>query len=101
MKKVLYTLLGLIGLISLLCSITASRILSPSLMSDAFSRIPSQDKKNVLDTFQISPGSYDQYANAITAFLDGQGDMVQVKNSEGEIVPAFVDEENIQNIHML
>ena len=89
MKRILYFCLGLVGFISLLCSIAASSVTNENLMKQGFLQYAQTAHLNV-------PASrYGDYAKAITQYLDGKTETVQVKNAEtGAIENDFSDKEN-------
>lgn len=89
LKKVLYFYLGLVGFISLLCSIAASGVTNESLMKQGFLGCSQTAHLNV------SASRYGDYAKAIAQYLDGKTAVVQVKNPEsGAMENAFSDKEN-------
>ena len=89
LKKILYFCLGLVGFISLLCSIAASGVTNENLMKQGFLGYSQTVHLNV-------PASrYGYYAKAIAQYLDGKTAAVQVNNPEsGELENAFSDKEN-------
>ncbi len=85
----MYFCLGLAGFISLLCSIAASSVTSENLMKQGFLNFSQTAHLNV------SAGRYGDYAKAITQYLDGKTEAVQVTNPEsGQMKNAFSDKEN-------
>ena len=89
MKRILYLCLGLVGFISLLCSIAASSVTNEALMKQGF--------LNYSQTAHLSvpAGRYGDYAKAITHYLDGKTAAVQVTSPDsGELENAFSDKEN-------
>ena len=90
MKKVLYFLLGLVGLLSLLCSIAASCVTNGALMKEGFLQFSQTSHLNV-------PASrYADYAAAIANYLDGKTDLPRVPADDGSGTtrPAFSEKEN-------
>ena len=89
MKRILYLCLGLVGFISLLCSIAASSVTNEALMKQGFLNYSQTAHLNV------PAGRYGDYAKAITHYLDGKTAAVQVTNPDsGELENAFSDKEN-------
>ena len=88
-QKILFFFLGLLGFISLLCSIAASSVTNENLMKQGFLQYAQTSHLGV-------PASrYVDYAKAITQYLDGKTSAVQVKNPESGLVEnAFSDKEN-------
>ncbi len=85
----MYFCLGLVGFISLLCSIAASSVTNENLMKQGFLNYSQTAHLNV------SPTRYGDYAKAITQYLDGKTVAVQVTNPDsGELENAFSDKEN-------
>lgn len=66
LKKSLFTLLGLIGLFALLCSIAASSVTNANLMYQGFLDHGQTAHLN------LSPTKYDKCAEGIALYLDGQ-----------------------------
>ena len=89
LKRSLYFCLGLVGFISLLCSIAASSVTNESLMKQGFLGYSQTAHLNV-------PASrYGDYAKAIAQYLDGKTAAVQVTNPEsGQVENTFSDKEN-------
>ena len=88
-KRILYFFLGLIGLLSLLCSIAAASVTSESLMAKGFSLHARTA------SFGVYPNRYPDYARAITRYLDGKSDEITVPNEKtGAESLAFSDREN-------
>ena len=89
MKRVSYFCLGLVGFISLLCSIAASGVTNENLMKQGFLGYSQTAHLNV-------PASrYGDYAKAIAQYLDGKTAAVQVKNPDSdEMENAFSKKEN-------
>ena len=89
MKRILYFCLGLVGFISLLCSIAASSVTNANLMQQGFLQYAQTSHLNV------PAGRYGDYAKAIAQYLDGKTEAVQVADSEsGQMENAFSDKEN-------
>ena len=89
LQRILYFLLGLIGFISLLCSIAASSVTNENLMKQGFLQYAQTSHLNV------PAGRYGDYAKAIAQYLDGKAETVQVTNPEsGAMENAFSDKEN-------
>ncbi len=89
MKRVLYFCLGLIGYVSLLCSIAASTVTNEALMKQGFLAYSQTAHLNV------PAGRYGDYAHCICQYLDGKTDAAQVKDPDtGALVNAFSDKEN-------
>ncbi len=89
MKRILYLCLGLVGFISLLCSIAASSVTNEALMKQGFLNYSQTAHLNV------PAGRYGDYAKAIAQYLDGKTAAVQVNNPDsGELENAFSDKEN-------
>ena len=89
LKRILYFLLGLIGLLSLLCSIAATSVTNEALMAQGFSMHAQTASLGVY------PNRYNDYAHAITRYLDGSADAVTVPDADtGADAMAFSDREN-------
>ncbi len=90
MKKLLYYFLGLIGLLSLLCSIAAASVTNAALMKQGFALNARTDHLNV------SPDRYADYAAAIADYLDGKTDLPRVPAGDGSggVKDAFSEKEN-------
>ncbi|MBR6186974.1 MAG: DUF1461 domain-containing protein [Clostridia bacterium] len=90
LKRILYFFLGLIGFLSLLCSIAASSVTNESLMKQGFLQYAETSEMNV-------PASrYEAYAHAIAEYLNGKGETPRVKDAEtGEWTDAFSEKENL------
>lgn len=89
MKRFLYFVLGLIGFLSLLCSIAASSVTNESLMQQGFQLYSRTAHLNV------QASRYADYAKAIAQYLDGKAAALQVKNPDsGEMEAAFSEKEN-------
>lgn len=90
LKRILYFFLGLIGFLSLLCSIAASTVTNENLMKQGFLQYAQTAEMNV-------PASrYGDYAHAIAGYLNGQGDKPKVQNPEtGAMENAFSEKENL------
>ena len=100
LKKTVFTLIGLIALLSLLCSIAASTLLNPVTMEDAFAGIPAEDRHFIEERFGIVPAQYPAYASSLTAYLSGIGSAAVLKGAGGTETPAFTDSEDRQNAHL-
>ena len=89
LKRILFFLLGLLGFISLLCSIAASSATNENLMRQGFLQFSQTAHLNV-------PASrYGDYAHAVAQYLDGKTADIQIKNPDtGEMESAFSDKEN-------
>lgn len=89
LKRILYFCLGLVGFISLLCSIAASSVTNENLMKQGFLQYAQTSHLGV-------PASrYGDYAKGIAQYLDGKTEVVQVTNPEsGQVENAFSDREN-------
>lgn len=89
MKRVLYFGLGLVGFISLLCSIAAFSVTNEALMKQGFLGYSHTAHLNV------PADRYGDYAKAIAQYLDGKTATVQVKNPDSdEMENAFSEKEN-------
>ena len=89
MKRFLYFILGLIGFLSLFCSIAASSVTNESLMQQGFQLYSRTAHLNV------QASRYADYAKAIAQYLDGKAAALQVKNPDsGEMEAAFSEKEN-------
>jgi len=84
-----YFFLGLLGLLSLLCSIAAGSVTNAALMKQGFLQYAQTEHLNV-------PASrYGDYAAALSDYLDGKTDLPRVPAYDGGgAVPAFSDKEN-------
>ena len=89
MKRILYFLLGLIGFVSLLCSIAASCVTNENLLQQGFLGYSQTAHLNV-------PASrYGDYAHGLCQYLDGKTAAAQIKDAEtGEGINAFSNREN-------
>ncbi|MBR4539079.1 MAG: DUF1461 domain-containing protein [Clostridia bacterium] len=89
LKRSLFFCLGLVGFISLLCSIAASSVTNENLMQQGFLGYSQTAHLNV-------PASrYGDYAKAVAQYLDGKTAAVQVTNPEsGQVENAFSEKEN-------
>ena len=89
MKRILYFCLGLIGFVSLLCSIAASNVTNENLMKQGFLQYAQTSHLNV------SPTRYGDYAKAVCDYLDGKTPVTRIANPDtNETEPAFSDKEN-------
>lgn len=90
LNRVLYFLLGLIGLLALLCSIAASCVTNEALLKQGFLQFA--DTKHL----GVTAGSYAHYAHGLAQYLDGKTERVQVPAPEDEtqMVDAFSAKEN-------
>ena len=90
MKRVLYFCLGLMGFLSLLCSVSAACVTNGNLMLQGFSQY---SQTAHLD---VSPARYGDYAHAIAAYLDGKAAAVQVPDPEAgdQLSDACSEKEN-------
>ncbi len=89
MKRVLYFCLGLIGFLSLLCSIAASSVTNEALMKQGFLGHSQTAHLNV------PAGRYADYAKGICRYLDGKAAEALVTNpNSGVLEAAFSDKEN-------
>ena len=86
----MYFFLGLIGFLSLLCSVAASSVTNESLMKQGFLQYAETAEMNV-------PASrYGDYAHAIAEYLNGKGDAPKIADAEtGALVNAFSEKENL------
>lgn len=99
LKSIFFFLLGLMGLLALLCSIAASCVTNELLMKQGFLRFA--DTKHL----GVTAGSYADYAHGLAQYLDGKTERVQVPDPEEEnqAIDAFSEKENqhladVQNI---
>ena len=90
MKRILYFLLGLIGFVSLLCSIAASCVTNENLMKQGFIQYSQTAHMNV-------PASeYEKYAKLICRYLDGRQDFIMSMDPDTyETDPIFSDKESL------
>ncbi len=90
MKRILFFFVGLLGLVSVLCSIAYTSVTNESLYLQGFQRF---SQTAHLD---VSYQRYGEYAHALSQYLDGKADAVQVKNPDtGEMESAFSVKENL------
>lgn len=90
MKRVLFFCVGLLGWLTLLCSVAAVQVTSSAQMEEGFLRFAQTSHLGV-------PASrYGAYAAAISAYLDGKSDLPRVAASDhaGGAEAAFSDKEN-------
>lgn len=87
-SRILFFLLGLIGLSSLLCSIAASGVTNAALMKQGFLQYAETEHLGV------SPTRYADYAAAISDCLDGKTDAPRIPDGEGNTKDAFTEKEN-------
>ena len=90
-KRVLFALLGIMGLLSLLCSIAAACVTNTDLITRGFNSFA--DGKS----FGVLASEYPTYAKAIAQYLDGKADAVQVPAREDhtQLVNAFSETESL------
>jgi len=88
--RVGFALLGVMGLLALLCSIAENSVTNGNLMKEGFLQYA--------DTAHLSvkASSYEEYAAAISGYLDGKTDDMQVSDPEnpGQKKNAFSEKEN-------
>lgn len=85
LKKSLFTLLGILGLVALMCSIAASCVTNANLMYEGFVNHGSTAHLNF-------PGEYyDDAAKGIALYMDGQQDTIP--HPDGSSAPLFSDNE--------
>jgi len=86
-----FALLGVMGLMALLCSIAANAVTNGNLMKEGFLQFS--------DTAHLSvkASSYEEYAAVISGYLDGKTDDMQVSDPEnpGQKKDAFSEKENL------
>ena len=91
LKRMGFALLGVMGLLALLCSIAANSVTNGNLMHEGFLQYA--------DTAHLSvkASSYEEYAAAISGYLDGKADDMQVSDPEnpGQKKNAFSEKENL------
>lgn len=88
MKKTPYVFLALMALLSLLCSVAASCVTNENLMQQGFLQFSDTRHLNV------PPTRYADYARAITRYLDGKAERIQVADpASGEMSDAFSEKE--------
>ena len=91
LKRIGFALLGVMGLLALLCSIAANSVTNGNLMKEGFLQYA--------DTAHLSvkASSYEEYAAAISGYLDGKTDDMQVSDPEnpGQKKDAFSEKENL------
>lgn len=90
LKRILFFLLGLLGLISVLCSIAYTSVTNENLYLQGFQQFAKTDHLNVTSR------QYSDLAHALNRYLTGKTDEIQVKNPEtGKMENAFSDTENL------
>lgn len=90
MKRILFFFVSLLGLVSVLCSIAYTSVTNESLYLQGFQRFSQTAHLGV------SYQRYGEYAHALSQYLDGKADAVQVKNPDtGEMESAFSVKENL------
>ena len=91
LRRMGFALLGVMGLLALLCSIAANAVTNGNLMKEGFLQFS--------DTAHLSvkASSYEDYAAAISGYLDGKTDDMQVSDPEnpGHKKDAFSEKENL------
>ena len=91
LRRMGFALLGVMGLLALLCSIAANAVTNGNLMKEGFLQFS--------DTAHLSvkASSYGEYAAAISGYLDGKADDMQVSDPEnlGQKKDAFSKKENL------
>lgn len=102
-KRTGFTLLGILALFSLICTMASRTILNADTMNSAFETLTAEDRQNIY-AFGMTYTDLPLYARAITDYLSGKGDICQVTR-DGETVPAFEDAdgqggESKQNVHL-
>ena len=90
LNRLFFFLLGLAGLLSLIASIAAAQVTNPALMKEGFLQF-SQTAH-----LQVPASRYREYAQAITRYLDGKTDAIQVPDPQEDqaLIPAFSEKEN-------
>ena len=88
-KRILYFLLGVIGLLSVLCSIVYTGVTNEKLMLEGFQKFSQTEHLNV-------PASeYEKYAHLICIYLDGTQDFIMSMDAQThETKNIFSDKEN-------
>lgn len=104
LKKVFFTIVAFVALFSLICSVAASTVLNSATMGGLFGELPSENKQILMEK-GIAPSQYGAYAVSLCNYLSGQGEMCVIRDSEGNLVPAFSDTagrngESKQNVHL-
>ena len=85
LKKIGFTLLGLLGLVALMCSIAASCVTNANLMYQGFINHGSTAHLNF-------PGEYyDEAAQGIAQYMDGQKN--EILHPDGSGIPLFSEDE--------
>lgn len=90
-KRTLFFLLGLMGLLALLCSIAAACVTNTDLITRGFNSFAHGK------SFGVLASEYSTYAEAISKYLDGKTEAVQVPSSADstQLVNAFSEKENL------
>ena len=89
MKRILYFCLGLMGFLSLLCSVAATSVTNESLIQQGFLQYAQTGSLGVNLT------RYGDYAKGIARYLDGKAAAVTVTNPDsGQAENAFSEKEN-------
>ena len=104
MKKLIFTLLGIVLFLSLLCSFAAGVILNPAVMQSGFETLEGPDEMQVR-AFGVTPADYGTYARSIVTYLSGKGEKCTVPGPDGSETPAFPDADgdesmSRQDLHM-
>ena len=91
LRKIGFGLLGALGILALLCSIAAAAITNQALLKEGF--LSYADTKHL----DVRASEYEQYAKAISAYLDGRSESMQVPTREdpNAMKPAFSEKENL------
>lgn len=91
LKRILYFLLGLCGLLGLLCSVAAAQVTNSALMKEGFLKYAQTAH------LSVPPSRYGDYAAAITAYLNGKTDAIRVPDPETpeKTTEAFSEKENL------
>lgn len=91
LRKIGFAALGILGIVSLLCSIAAAGITNSHLMNEGF--LSYADTKHL----DVRATEYEKYAKAIASYLDGQGEKIQVPSREDAslLQDAFSEKENL------
>lgn len=91
LKKIGFTALGILGIVALLCSISAACITNEHLMKEGF--LAHSDTKHL----NVWASEYGQYAKGIAQYLDGKTDLIQVadRNNADAVKDAFSEKENL------
>jgi len=91
LRRMGFALLGVMGLLALLCSIAANAVTNGNLMKEGFLQF--SDTAHLA----VKASSYGEYAAAISGYLDGKADDMQVSDPEnpGQKKDAFSEKENL------